>query len=79
MTKNKLAKLATRAEVNETHAMVQQEALPADFDPVAMLDESLGRALQPFDIETFGATWYEELPSLIGKFKTSSIGNLTES
>ncbi|KAI7382124.1 hypothetical protein KC336_g18696 [Hortaea werneckii] len=57
MTKNKLAKLAAKAQENgATSSSIAQQTLPDDFDPVAMLDQHLGACAtsQPMEVSSFG-------------------------
>ncbi|RMY22330.1 hypothetical protein D0867_02795 [Hortaea werneckii] len=67
MTKNKLAKLAAKAQENGIiDGSIAQQTLPDDFDPVAMLDQQLGAcaANQPMDVSSFGNVPAAQPPTL---------------
>ncbi|KAK5114241.1 hypothetical protein LTR85_010306 [Meristemomyces frigidus] len=67
MTKNKLAKLAAKAEENgNISGDIAQQPLPDDFDPVHMLDEQLGRCAdaQPLTINEYGQMHVQQTPIL---------------
>ncbi|KAK4540632.1 hypothetical protein LTR36_009063 [Oleoguttula mirabilis] len=67
MTKNKLAKLAAKAEENgNIIGELAQQPLPDDFDPVSMLDEHLGACAeaQAFTVNAYGQVPVQRAPVL---------------
>lgn len=63
MTKNKIAKLAAKTQANGTSTVAQQ-ALPTDFDAVAMLDKALSEVAvkQAIDVNSYRPQWVQKAP-----------------
>nr|QIA97808.1 putative MAT1-2-1 protein [Teratosphaeria destructans] len=66
MTKNKLAKLAAKAQENNGDGISVQQPLPDSFDPIAMLDENLRQCLgnDPLQVTQFGTEYSHQPPTL---------------
>nr|QEJ80709.1 putative MAT1-2-1 protein [Teratosphaeria gauchensis] len=66
MTKNKLAKLAAKAQENNGDGISVQQPLPDDFDPIAMLDENLRQCMgnNPLQVTQFGTEYSTQPPTL---------------